>query len=90
MDQVQAEISQLKALIEKQQDVLLQFMQQTNSKVEDVFKYLKSKVSTVLSAFALDILVMQQLATADTRASSEDEDPGNEPYTSAGDEEHPE
>jgi len=58
MDQVQAEISQLKALIEKQQDVLLQFMQQTNSKVEDVFKYLKSKVSTVLSAFALDILVM--------------------------------
>jgi len=48
MDQVQAEIAQLKALIDEQnkrQDVLLQFIKQTNSNIEDVFKYMKSKVS---------------------------------------------
>ena len=45
MDQVQAEIAQLKALIDEQnkrQDVLLQYIKQTSSNVEE------SRVSTVL------------------------------------------
>jgi len=61
MDQVQEEIAQLKALINEQnkrQDVLLQFIKKTNSNIEDVFKYLKSRVSTIRSTIACIVNVM--------------------------------